>query len=73
MLGVEYSEQPVSESESPRLAAIDAQIEALRRELEELVQERGLIEAQEDFIDALTTRAAGEASEWWCPDPFRPG
>ena len=63
VLGVEYSEQAISESDSPHVARLDARIDSLRGELEDLAQERALIDAQEDFIEAVTTRAARAAGE----------
>jgi len=63
ILGVDYEEQVIRQATSPRIADLERKIEETKRALEAIEEDRGLLAAQEKFLDAVTVRARGEATE----------
>jgi uncharacterized protein (TIGR02231 family) len=63
VIGVELTQEAAAVSESEQIRRIDAEIEHLQRALKELQEQRDLIKAQEDFVNAVSIRATGDASE----------
>ena len=59
---VEYIEEPAT-APSPQFIEIETQIEQLQRQLKDIAEQRDLIKAQEQFIDALTAKAGADASQ----------
>ena len=63
VLSVDFSQQPVTESSSPELAKLDQQIASVQKQISDIADERGLLESQEAFIDAVSIRATTDASQ----------
>jgi uncharacterized protein (TIGR02231 family) len=63
VIGVDFSQQASATASSAQIAALDARIEQLQAALKEIAEQRDLVKAQEDFVDSVSLKATGSASE----------
>jgi len=63
ILGVDYEERAIRQATSSHIAELDRKIGETKRALEAIEEDRGLLAAQEKFLDAVTVRARGEATD----------
>src|SRR5206468_1713482 len=63
VLGVEFEQAQAAAPSSPELAEMDAKIEQIQKSIKELGEQRDLLKSQEDFIAAVTVKAAADASK----------
>lgn len=63
VLSVDFEEIPATASQSSQVADLDARIEQLQLQIQRLGEQRGLIQAQEKFLDNLATRASSQAGQ----------
>jgi uncharacterized protein (TIGR02231 family) len=64
VLGVDFlQEAAVNAPTSAKVAELDAQIEQLQLQLKHIAEERELIKAQEEFINAVSVRASTDAGK----------
>lgn len=63
VLGVQYEQGQAASASSPELIELDGKIEQVQKSLKELNDQRDLIKSQEDFIAAITVKAAADASK----------
>jgi uncharacterized protein (TIGR02231 family) len=62
VVSVDYEVRQVRTAPSQQVAELDAKIEELRRKLSDVEQQRGLIKSQEEMLNALGFRIAGDAT-----------
>jgi uncharacterized protein (TIGR02231 family) len=62
VMGVEFSQEVVSEAGSEPVKRLDAEIETLQLTIHQLNEQRDVIKAQEAFVNAVSIRAASDAS-----------
>lgn len=63
IIGVDYRETPVAATADPALAALDARIAAMKKDLARISEDLALIAQQDKLVDAISVRAATDASE----------
>jgi uncharacterized protein (TIGR02231 family) len=63
LMDVTFEERRVGQSENPEIAALDTQIESVKQELWRLEQQLENLKKQDEFINAVTIRASGDASK----------
>jgi uncharacterized protein (TIGR02231 family) len=62
VIGVEFSQEAAIESGTQQIKQLDAEIEKLQLAMQELQEQRELIKAQEDFVNAVSIRITNDAS-----------
>ncbi len=63
VIGVDFVATVADTSGSPQIAELDSQIERIQLELNELVEQRMLLKAHEDFIASISVKSAQQVSE----------
>jgi len=63
VLTLDTVQRAAREAVSEKLAALDERIEAARDGLRMLAEDRGLLDREEDFVNAVTVRATADATE----------
>lgn len=63
VIGVDFAQETTAEASSPAIAAQDAKLDAIRKQLREIADQRELLKSQEEFVNGVSVRATTDATK----------